>query len=239
MKPLNSKSRILVLTGAGISAESGIRTFREAGGLWEDHRVEDVASPEGFHLDPQLVWNFYRQRYRQALAVAPNPGHLALKKLEDVLGDRFWIVTQNVDGLHEAAGNKHVIEMHGSLHRAYCTGCGKIYQMASIDLESPLPYCSKCEMLLRPDIVWFGEIPYQLGRIDQLLQKCDIFLIVGTSGTVYPAAGFVMTAKYFGAKTVAVNLDPPLNGNHLDEFHQGKAGDILPDMIDVWMKQLI
>lgn len=239
MKHLKPDSRILVLTGAGISAESGIRTFRDAGGLWEDHRVEDVASPEGFQADPALVWNFYKQRWRQALTVGPNPGHIALKKLEDAMGERFWIVTQNVDGLHEEAGNQNVIEMHGSLHRSFCTGCGKIYPTAALDLESPLPYCEECDMLLRPDIVWFGEIPYQLGRIEQLLKNCDVFLIVGTSGTVYPAAAFVMTAKYFGARTVAVNLDPPSNSEHIDEFHQGKAGDILPDLVEDWLKLLV
>jgi len=238
MKRLDPHSRVLVLTGAGISAESGIRTFRQAGGLWEDHRVEDVASPEGFIKDPGLVWSFYKQRLVQALSAKPNPGHLALKKLEDALGDRFWLITQNVDGLHEAAGNRNVIEMHGSLHRCFCTGCHKIYPTSGIDLASPLPYCPACEMLLRPDIVWFGEIPYQLGRIEQLLQKCDLLLIVGSSGTVYPAAGFVMTAKYFGASTLAVNLDAPHNHSFIDEFHQGKAGDILPDLVDKWLKEL-
>lgn len=238
MKPLDRKSHILVLTGAGISAESGIRTFRDVNGLWEDHRVEDVATPEGFVRDPQLVWSFYKQRFQQTLTTAPNPGHLALKKLEDALGDRFWLVTQNVDGLHEDAGNKNLIEMHGSLHRCFCTGCGAIYQTSAIDLDSPLPFCSACEMLLRPDIVWFGEIPYQLGRIEQLLKKSQLLLIVGTSGTVYPAAGFVMTARYFGAKTVAVNLDPPHNSSFIDEFHQGKAGDILPDLVDRWLTYL-
>lgn len=238
MENISQHTRIVVLTGAGISAESGIRTFRDAGGLWENHPVEQVASLDGFIANPSLVWNFYKQRYAQALTVKPNPGHHALKKLEDKMGDRFYLVTQNVDGLHEAAGNKNLIEMHGSLHRTFCTVCGQSFPTRQINLDQELPKCERCTGLLRPDIVWFGEVPYTLDRIYELLEKCHILLIVGTSGLVYPAAGFVMHAKYLGAKTVAINLDPPQNQSFIDELHQGKAGEILPDLVDAWLERL-
>lgn len=224
-----------MLTGAGISAESGLDTFRDAGGLWGGHRVQDVATPQAFARDPQLVWRFYKQRYLQALSVAPNAGHLALKELEDTLGDRFWLITQNVDGLHDAAGNKNLIEMHGSLHRCFCTACGKYHHTGEIDLDSPLPSCSKCQAMLRPDIVWFGEYPYHMNKIDQILDHSDILLIVGTSGNVYPAAGFVISAKHQGITTVAVNLDPPENRSYIDHFYHGKSGEILPRLMEHWI----
>lgn len=235
---LNPQSRIMVLTGAGISAESGIRTFRDSGGLWENHPVDDVASPGGFRRDPKLVWNFYKQRYAQALTVEPNPGHLALKKLEDVMGDRFWLVTQNVDGLHDRAGNQNLIEMHGSLHSSFCTACGGNQPTGELDLEMELPTCPACNKMMRPDIVWFGEMPYRMDEIDALLNKSNLLLVIGTSGVVYPAAGFVMRAKYLGAHTVSVNLDAPDNDAFFDEIHQGKAGTILPDLLDSWIEKL-
>ncbi|MDZ4182855.1 MAG: NAD-dependent deacylase [Candidatus Cloacimonadaceae bacterium] len=231
MNYIKKKYHIVALTGAGISAESGIKTFRDSGGLWENHSIDEVATPAGFEKNPALVWEFYKARYRNALEAKPNPGHLALAELESLLHNRFRLITQNVDGLHETAGNRHVLEMHGSLHRILCTACKTVSNISSIDLSQTIPKCRKCGGALRPDIVWFGEVPHALFEIEQLIKNCEIFLIIGTSGTVYPAAGFVMTAKVFGARTIAINLEPPHNRSLIDEFHQGKAGEILPGMI--------
>ncbi len=229
------QTRLLVLTGAGISAESNLKTFRDSGGLWENQRVEDVATPQAFESDPELVWRFYKDRWLQAQAASPNPGHLALAKLEDWLGNNFSLITQNVDGLHSAAGNTRVIEMHGALRTCLCTRCETRFYLEEVDLDPALPRCPKCQGELRPDIVWFGELPYRMQEIDDLLQNCDVFLVVGTSGVVYPAAGFVMTARYLGAKTIAVNLQPTKGPSFFDEFHQGRAGEILPRLVDSWM----
>ncbi|HNT52436.1 MAG TPA: NAD-dependent deacylase [Candidatus Syntrophosphaera sp.] len=231
---IRPETRLLVLTGAGVSAESGIRTFRDHGGLWDNHRVEDVATPEAFARDPLLVWNFYKERWRKTLAARPNAAHLALVALEQRLQDNFHLITQNVDNLHREAGSRRLLEMHGSLHSCFCTGCDARYALADIDLEQDLPLCPSCDEPLRPDVVWFGEIPYHLEQIDHLLKNCDVFLLVGTSGAVYPAAGFVMTAKYLGAHTMAVNLEPPGNSQFVDEFHPGKAGEILPRLLREW-----
>lgn len=230
--------KTLILTGAGISAESGIRTFRDNDGLWEDHDVNEVASIDGYHKNPRLVWRFYKARYAQSLEVSPNPGHHALVKLEQALGDRFHVITQNVDGLHIIAGNERVIEMHGSLHDCFCDSCHTHYKMAEVDLEPDLPLCTKCGGFLRPDIVWFGEVPYHLAEIEALLRECGTFVVVGTSGVVYPAAGLVMTAKYLGAKTIAVNLEKPENMSFIDEFHQGKSGEILPGLVEEIVRSL-
>ncbi|MDD5535925.1 MAG: NAD-dependent deacylase [Candidatus Cloacimonetes bacterium] len=224
--------RYLVLTGAGISAESGIRTFRDSGGLWEEHRVEDVASPQGFQKNPKLVWDFYKERFKNSLSVNPNSAHQALKRMEDALGENFHLITQNVDGLHIKAGNRRVYEMHGSLKNCFCVSCRTRYELDEIDLSQDVPLCMKCKALLRPDIVWFGEIPYYLYEIEDKLKNCDVFIVVGTSGTVYPAAGFVMTAKLFGAKTIAVNLDRPDNLGFIDEFLQGKSGELVPPLVE-------
>ncbi|MDD2596446.1 MAG: NAD-dependent deacylase [Candidatus Cloacimonetes bacterium] len=230
-------SKVLVLTGAGISAESGIRTFRDAGGLWENRKVEDVASPEGFMRDPILVWEFYKERYAQSLSVQPNSAHLALVKLEEHLGDDFHLITQNVDCLHARAGSKRLYEMHGRLDSCFCVSCRTHYRMEECDLEPQTPLCERCGNLLRPDIVWFGEIPYFLYEIEELLKNTDVFLIVGTSGVVYPAAGFVMTAKLFGAHTIGINLEKPDNMGFIDEFHQGRCGELLPPIIDKMITQ--
>jgi NAD-dependent deacetylase len=224
--------KYLVLTGAGISAESGIRTFRDTGGLWENHDVMDVASPDGFRRNPAMVWDFYKERYRQSLSVQPNPAHLAFKRLEDALGEGFRLITQNVDGLHERAGSERLYEMHGKLSRCFCSRCGQRFGMEEIDQSEEIPTCSKCGGNLRPDIVWFGEVPYFLYEIEDQLKSCDVFMIVGTSGMVYPAAGFVMTAKLFGAHTIAINLEKPDNFGFIDEFHQGKSGELVPPIVD-------
>jgi NAD-dependent deacetylase len=233
---IGSWTRVVVLTGAGISAESGLQTFRDSDGLWENHRVEDVATPEGFATNPELVWNFYRQRYHSALVAKPNAGHLALAEMERKIGENFSIITQNVDGLHRRAGNNNVYEMHGRVDRCFCTLCKKKFPITDIDLSGSLPYCPKCDGLLRPDIVWFGEIPYFLDVIEKLIRKCNLFLVIGTSGTVYPAAGFVMAAKYNGAKTIGVNLEKPKNQDHFDFFYEGKSGDLLPGLVKHWLE---
>jgi len=225
-------SQVLVLTGAGISAESGIKTFRDTNGLWENHRVEDVASPQGFKSDPAMVWDFYKKRYTQSLEAEPNRAHQALAHLERKLGDRFHLITQNVDGLHSRAGNKRVYEMHGRLDSCYCTACRARFKMKDIDLNQEIPHCVHCANMLRPDIVWFGEIPYYLYEIEELVKNTDFFLIIGTSGVVYPAAGYVMTAKLFGAHTIGLNLEEPDNLSFFDEFHLGNCGDLLPDIIE-------
>lgn len=235
MIKVSSDTKLLVLTGAGISAESGIKTFRDSGGLWENHRMEDVATPEAFQRDPKMVWRFYKDRREQAKQAAPNPGHLALAKLEQWLGDNFHLITQNVDGLHSAAGNSRVIEMHGALSTCLCTRCGIRFYLEEVDISPDLPLCPKCQGNLRPDIVWFGELPYRMDEIDSLLHSCDVFLVVGTSGAVYPAAGFVMTASYLGAKTIAVNLGSMEQSEFIDEFIQGQAGEVLPRLAEQWM----
>lgn len=235
MISITPQTKVLVLTGAGISAESGISTFRDSGGLWENHRVEDVATPEAFLRNPTKVWEFYHYRWLQSRDAKPNPAHQALVTLEQKLGKRFHLITQNIDGLHTRAGNKRILEMHGSLHQCICTACKTEYPMQDMYSPHTLPHCPKCGAMLRPDIVWFGEVPYHLYEIEQLLVACDLFVIVGTSGAVYPAAGFVMTAKLMGAKTLAVNLDPPDNMSFIDTFYQGKSGELLPDLVDKWL----
>ncbi|MDD3535850.1 MAG: NAD-dependent deacylase [Candidatus Cloacimonetes bacterium] len=223
---------ITVLTGAGISAESGIRTFRDSDGLWENHRVEDVASPQGFAKNPVLVWDFYKARYQQSLDAEPNPAHYALTRLEEHFGDSFNLITQNVDGLHIRAGNTRVYEMHGRLAMAFCSSCRSKTATSELDFSQKIPICTTCGGNMRADIVWFGEIPYYLYEIDEILKNTDFLLILGTSGVVYPAAGFVMTAKIFGATTIAVNLEEPENRRYLDEFYPGKCGELVPQIVD-------
>lgn len=226
--------RIVILTGAGISAESGIDTFRSAGGLWEQHRVEDVATPEGFARNPDLVLNFYDMR-RAALAnVAPNPAHIALAQLEREFAGELLLVTQNVDDLHERGGSARVLHMHGELKSALCTACETRapWQATMID-RPPCPVCRA--HALRPDVVWFGEMPYQMGRIYQALETCDLFVSIGTSGAVYPAAGFVQEARANGARTLELNLEHS-EGSHL--FHEtrlGPAGVLVP----AWVEEVL
>jgi NAD-dependent deacetylase len=233
---INPMMKVIVLTGAGISAESGIKTFRDNDGLWENHKVEHVATPEAFIANPELVWDFYKQRYQSAKQALPNQGHYALVELEKALGSNFRLITQNVDGLHTKAGNKNVLDMHGNLNTCFCTVCKKSYQLAEVDLSVSLPLCQHCNGLLRPNIVWFGEIPYHLDLIERLISNCNVFIVVGTSGVVYPAAGFVMTAKYKGAVTVGINLEKPHNAGFFDYFYVGKAGKLLPELVENWLK---
>lgn len=223
--------RIVILTGAGISAESGIDTFRSAGGLWEQHRVDDVATPEGFARNPNLVLNFYDMR-RAALAdVAPNPAHMALGRLERAFRGELLLVTQNVDDLHERGGSARVLHMHGELKSALCTSCEtrSPWHGTMID-RPPCPVCRA--PTLRPDVVWFGEMPYQMGRIYQAIETCDLFVSIGTSGAVYPAAGFVQEARAAGARTLELNLEPSEGSRLFHESRLGPASIVVPEWVD-------
>lgn len=223
--------RVFVLTGAGISAESGIRTFRDTGGLWEDQRVEDVATPEGFARDPALVWRFYSERRRQAAEVRPNPAHLALGELERQLGDRLLLCTQNVDHLHEAGGSTRVHHMHGELFVTRCERCDRPpFHDEALYLER-VPLCDLCGARLRPHIVWFGEIPFGMERLQAALDVCDLFVTIGSSGAVYPAAGFVeQLSRRRSVRTVYVGLERPSNARAFDEVRLGKAGEVVPGL---------
>lgn len=221
---MNPFKSIVVLTGAGISAESGIKTFRDSNGLWENHRVEDVCTPEAFARNPELVQTFYNARRRQLLAGArPNAGHLALAEFENRFSGEFTLVTQNVDNLHEQAGSERLLHMHGELLKARC--CDSQREMAwemDITTETLCPCCGK-KGQLRPHIVWFGEMPFYMDEIENVLSRCDLFVSIGTSGQVYPAAGFVRLAKDCGAHTVELNLEPSVGRSLFDEHHYGPA----------------
>ena len=220
--------KILVLTGAGISAESGLSTFRDNNGLWENHRVEDVATPEAFTRNPDLVHKFYNLRRANLKNVKPNPAHFALAEAEKKFNN-FLLVTQNVDNLHERAGSRNLIHMHGELLGKKCTFCNKISRIdGKLCKELVCEFCGKAGGL-RPDIVWFGEMPYEMDRIYQELLQCDLFVSIGTSGSVYPAAGFVEIANQAGARTVELNLEPGEQKSHFQESIYGKASDIVHD----------
>jgi NAD-dependent deacetylase len=223
--------KIVVLTGAGISAESGVPTFRDADGLWEGHRVEDVATPEGYDAQPSAVHRFYDARRAALAAVEPNPAHHALARLEERLGDDLLVVTQNIDDLHERAGLTRVWHMHGELLSALCRGCRRRTPWTG-DLGDypPCPHCGVSE--LRPDVVWFGEIPYGMDQIQVALASADLFVSVGTSGAVYPAAGFVQYAALHGARTLELNLQPSEGTHHFDEARHGRAGELVPAWVD-------
>ncbi len=228
-------SRIVILTGAGISAESGIDTFRAAGGLWEQHRVEDVATPEGFARDPDLVLGFYDMRRAALGSVAPNPAHMALARLEREFareqGRELLLVTQNVDDLHERGGSQRVLHMHGELRSALCTSCGmrSRWDRPMID-RPPCPVCRA--RALRPDVVWFGEMPYRMELIYAALEACDLFVSIGTSGAVYPAAGFVEEARAHGARCLELNLEPSEGSRLFHETRLGPAGALVPQWVD-------
>ena len=219
---------IVILTGAGISAESGLRTFRDAGGLWEGHRVEDVATPEGFARNPDLVHGFYNARRRQLAEVVPNAAHFALAELERRWPGQVLLVTQNVDDLHERAGSKSLIHLHGELLKARCGGCGTVHPWSGdLDTASPCPACGAAS--LRPHIVWFGELPFELPRIYDALEHCGLFLAIGTSGLVYPAAGFVGAARR--ARTIEVNVELSDMAAAFHEHHLGPATERVPSFV--------
>ncbi|MEW5055993.1 MAG: Sir2 family NAD+-dependent deacetylase [Cycloclasticus sp.] len=228
---MSKRKSIVVLTGAGVSAESGIKTFRASDGLWEEHRIEDVATPEAYARNPELVHRFYNMRRQQLLSrsMKANKAHIALAELErnglfDVL-----LVTQNIDDLHERAGSNNIIHMHGELLQAFCTRTQQRFSLRhELSVTSRCECCDK-ENTLRPDIVWFGEIPYQISEIYRAISACDIFISIGTSGNVYPAAGFVDAANQAGAHTVELNLEPSLGESAFAEKHYGKASDLLAD----------
>ncbi|WP_237067504.1 Sir2 family NAD+-dependent deacetylase [Microbulbifer guangxiensis] len=225
--------RIVVLTGAGISAESGIRTFRGADGLWENHRLEDVATPEAFERDPQLVQRFYNARRQQLLAadITPNAAHRALAELEAQFPGEFLLVTQNIDDLHERAGSRNLIHMHGELLKARCRISGELFPTSG-DLTTTMR-CECCGQTgnLRPHVVWFGEMPLEMERIYDALSECDLFISIGTSGNVYPAAGFVEWANSAGAHTVELNLERSSVGDAFAEHHQGRASRVVVDYV--------
>ena len=224
---------IVILTGAGISAESGIQTFRGAGGLWNEHRIEDVATPEGFLRNPALVQEFYNQRRRELLgSVEPHEAHRAIGRLKaDYPGD-VTLVTQNIDNLHERGGVTDLIHMHGELLKGFCMNCGERFDVHG-DL-SVADVCGSCGTVggLRPDIVWFGELPYRMMEIHEKLDWCGIFIAIGTSGNVYPASGFVSRARSAGAHTIEVNLEPSETQNAFAEHRYGKAGDLVPVLVE-------
>ncbi len=222
---------IVILTGAGISAESGLRTFRAEDGLWEDHRVEDVATPQAFRRDPELVQRFYDLRRENVLAARPNPAHEALARLDREWGGDLLIVTQNIDDLHERAGARRVLHMHGEALSAWCTACDARHRWTGTLLDRPpCPACGAAQ--LRPDIVWFGEMPYQMDRIFAALARADLFVSIGTSGAVYPAAGFVQQAASHGARTLELNLERSLGSSMFDETRLGPASELVPVWVD-------
>jgi NAD-dependent deacetylase len=234
---LHEGARLLVLTGAGVSAESGVPTFRGMGGIWERYPVEELASPQGFRRDPELVWRFYSERRRHAKACAPNPGHAALAAIEQRLGDRFLLATQNVDGLHGRAGSSRMVELHGGLFRSKCSGCDREpFLDEALHLDA-LPRCDRCQGLLRPDIVWFGEMldPRHLERVEAFVAGPGplVFLAVGTSGAVWPAAGFVEMARQRGAETWLVNLGEADNASAFDYVIDAPSGEVLPSLLEV------
>ena len=226
--------KIVILTGAGISAESGLGTFRDEGGLWSQHRIEDVATPEGFARDPALVHSFYNARRVQAADAAPNAAHIALGTLQREHPGEVVIVTQNVDALHESGGADRVIHMHGELAGALCANCGHRWRAPrNMSVGETCPHCAA--PTARPDIVWFGEIPYHMDTILDHLATADLFAAIGTSGNVYPAAGFVEEARRSGAHTVELNLEASSVVSSFDETRFGPATETVP----VWTQELL
>jgi NAD-dependent deacetylase len=222
--------RIVILTGAGISAESGLGTFRDEGGLWAQHRIEDVATPDAFARNPALVHEFYNARRRQAADAAPNAAHGALARLQAEWSREVMLVTQNVDGLHEKAGAE-VIHMHGQLDSALCAACTHRWPAPlEMSVGEPCPSCGAPKA--RPDIVWFGEMPYHMERILHALQTCDLFAAIGTSGQVYPAAGFVEEARMAGARTVELNLRDSDMSYAFEDHITGPASQTVPRWVD-------
>jgi NAD-dependent deacetylase len=222
---------VVVLSGAGISAESGVPTFRGEGGLWRQFRAVDLATPEAFLRDPKLVWEFYNWRRELIGPLSPNPGHLALAQIEERV-PRFTLITQNIDGLHEKAGSRNIVELHGNLWKVRCTNCERVFDDLRIPLPE-LPDCPSCGSLLRPHVVWFGEMlePRVLSAAYEAIGGCDLMMVVGTSGTVQPAASMGMQARRNGASVAEINLE---STPYSDDYHiaiSGKSGEILPQLL--------
>lgn len=231
MAAMKDIRNIVILTGAGISAESGIDTFRSEGGLWEQHRVEDVATPEAFARDPELVLRFYDMRREAIQTKEPNAAHLALARLDAEWPGELLIVTQNVDDLHERAGARRVLHMHGEHLLAWCTACDVRSRWTGTLIDRPpCPACG--ERALRPDVVWFGEMPYRMDEIYTALREADLFVSIGTSGAVYPAAGLVRNARDLGAATLELNLEPSQGTLWFDEARHGPATQVVPAWVD-------
>ena len=231
----NGIRNIVVLTGAGVSAESGLATFRGPDGLWEGRRVEDVCTPEAFRRDPALVHAFYDARRAKLGTAKPNPAHEALARLDAEWPGEFLLVTQNVDDLHERAGSKRLVHMHGELTKGWCLACNQRFTWKGpMGEAAPCPMCD-VEGQVRPDIVWLGEMPYAMDRIDDALRRCDLFVSIGTSGAVYPAAGYVQSARYCGARTLEMNLEPSLGSIFFDESRTGRAGELVP----YWVEEML
>ena len=231
-----AKPRIVILTGAGVSAESGVPTFRGSDGLWEGHRIEDVATPRAFERNPALVQTFYNQRRAALKNVRPNAAHLALAQLERALGERHvTLITQNVDDLHDRAGSQNLMHMHGELLKARCVVCENVCHWdEDIQPTSPCPFCQRTGTL-RPHIVWFGEMPLYMEEIETALYGADLFVAIGTSGKVYPAAGFVRLAKASGAHTIEFNLERSDISPEFKEHRIGPAGQLVP----TWVEEII
>jgi NAD-dependent deacetylase len=232
---IDRKDRVFVLTGAGVSAESGLATFRASDGLWAGHRIEDVCTPEALERNPALVWKFYSERRASCAKAEPNPAHLALAELESKLGGRFFLCTQNVDDLHERAGSIHLVHMHGELAKSRCEAeCGQppVEDRAVYSGIDEVPHCV-CGSRWRPHIVFFGEMPLEMSRIEREIGKATVMVVVGTSGSVYPAASFVNWARHAGARTIYVGPERPLNATSFSDIVEGKAGEVLPGLFDV------
>lgn len=237
---ISKKDRVFVLTGAGISAESGLATFRGSDGLWEGERVEDVASPRGWKRDPERVWRFYSLRRKAAAVAEPNPAHFALSELERSIGDRFFLCTQNVDDLHERAGSHNLIHMHGELFQSSCDHCTReaFADTRLYETEAAHIRC-ECGGRIRPNIVWFGEVPFHMDRIIEELQQCTVMLVVGTSGVVQPAASFVHWASQSYAsggsavRTYYVGPEHPANSAAFTQVFEKPAGECLPQLFRI------
>ena len=235
---LRSAQRVVAFTGAGVSAESGVPTFRGAGGLWEGHPVEELASPRGFYADPVKVWRFYEERRRNLANVKPNPAHRVLAGWQERF-PRYAVVTQNVDGLHQAAGARGVLELHGSIWRVRCLGCGREREERTVPLPRVPPLCSKCGAMERPGVVWFGEFLPEvvMAAAFAAIEGCEVLVVVGTSAVVYPAAGFVEVAATAGAKVIEVNPEASSMAHFADVALRGPAGELLP-LVDARLAEI-
>ena len=237
IRSIPTDGQIVVLTGAGVSQESGVATFRDSNGLWENHRIDEVATPEAYQRNTQLVQDFYNARRRQVVTVHPNKAHQALVELEQRWKGKFLLVTQNVDDLHDRAGSKNLIHMHGELLKVECTQCHHIWNHTKdVTLQESCIACN-AKGCVRPHIVWFGEMPLEMDRIEHALNSCDLFISIGTSGEVYPAAGFMQLARMAGAKTLELNLQSTGRSNHFHQGVYGPAGTVVPEVVNALLQR--